>query len=128
MCDVSCSDWASACGRRGSSWCVSRHRTRHAHRPAPRGHRPQSRELIAKHGLVLGDLSRYPTLDVAIDGADEIDPHLNCIKVPTPCMHCASHPRQGGGGCHVQEKVVACAAAKFVLVADERKLAPQLGE
>ena len=80
------------------------------------------------HGLVLGDLSRHPALDVAIDGADEIDPQLNCIKARCEFrMLRWLRPGQGGGGCHVQEKVVACAAGKFVLVADERKLAQQLG-
>lgn len=73
----------------------------------------QARELIIKNGLVLGDLSRNPQVDVAIDGADEISPLLNCIK--------------GGGGCHVQEKVVASSATLFVLVADDRKLSPGLG-
>ena len=45
-------------------------------------------------------------LDVAIDGADEVDDHLNCIK--------------GGGGCLTQEKIVASCAAKFALIADSR--------
>lgn len=36
-------------------------------------------------------LARYPKIDVTIDGADEVDAHLNCIK--------------GGGACHLQEKV-----------------------
>ena len=58
-------------------------------------------------------LAHITQLDVALDGADEISPSLNCIK--------------GGGGCHVQEKVVAAAAPVFILVADERKMSPQLG-
>ena len=73
----------------------------------------QARELIVKNGLRLSDLGSNPVIDVAIDGADEISPALNCIK--------------GGGGCHVQEKIVAHAAARFVLVADDRKLSPSLG-
>ena len=45
-------------------------------------------------------------LDVAIDGADEIDPNLTLIK--------------GGGGCHLQEKIVAAAAKSFIVIADNR--------
>lgn len=67
----------------------------------------QAQELIVSHGLNLSDLSRTPQLDVAIDGADEVDASLNCIK--------------GGGGCLVQEKVVASCAKTLVLVADNRK-------
>ena len=46
---------------------------------------------------------RYPVLDVAIDGADEVDENLQCIK--------------GGGACQFQEKLVAISAKKFILVA-----------
>ena len=45
-------------------------------------------------------------LDVAIDGADEVDRNLVCIK--------------GGGGCLLQEKIVASNAKEFVIIADER--------
>ena len=51
-------------------------------------------------------------LDLAIDGADEIDPHLNLIK--------------GGGAAHLWEKIVAQAADDFVVVADESKLVDSL--
>jgi ribose 5-phosphate isomerase A len=60
----------------------------------------------------LSDLSQHPELDVAIDGADEVDPALNCIK--------------GGGACHTQEKLVAVAAAHFVVIADSRKRSARL--
>lgn len=73
----------------------------------------QSKQLIIEAGLPLGDLNQFPEIDTAFDGADEIDPLLNCIK--------------GGGACHLQEKLVAAAAAKFVLVADYRKISPALG-
>lgn len=74
----------------------------------------QSRQLIEKcEGLVLSDLDRNPVLDVAIDGADEVDERLNCIK--------------GGGGAHTQEKVVAASAKVFALIADERKKQQVLG-
>lgn len=52
-------------------------------------------------------------LDLAVDGADEIDPAVNCIK--------------GRGGALLREKVVAYASRRFVLVADESKLVGRLG-
>jgi ribose 5-phosphate isomerase A len=52
-------------------------------------------------------------LDLAVDGADEIDPALNCIK--------------GRGGALLREKIVAHASRRFVLVADESKLVGRLG-
>lgn len=51
----------------------------------------QARQLIVDHGLKLGDLERNPQLDITIDGADECDSQLNCIK--------------GGGGCLLQVKI-----------------------
>lgn len=53
------------------------------------------------------------TTVVAIDGADEVDKQLNCIK--------------GGGGCQTQEKIVAFNAKRFVVVADYRKQSQVLG-
>ena len=70
-------------------------------------------QLILSNGLRLSDLNETPELDVAIDGADEVDPALNCIK--------------GGGACQTQEKLVAAAAAQFVIVADYRKRSRELG-
>jgi ribose 5-phosphate isomerase A len=52
-------------------------------------------------------------LDLAVDGADAIDPRLRMIK--------------GAGGALVREKIVAAAARRFVVVADESKLCDQLG-
>ena len=52
-------------------------------------------------------------LDIAIDGADEVDPSLNLIK--------------GGGGAHTREKIVARMARRFIVVVDESKLVDQLG-
>ncbi|XP_060103854.1 ribose-5-phosphate isomerase isoform X2 [Heteronotia binoei] len=40
----------------------------------------QARQLILQNGLTLSDLDRHPELDVAIDGADEVDSDLNLIK------------------------------------------------
>jgi len=74
----------------------------------------QSRQLILEHGLILSDLSQTPELDVVIDGADEVDLMLNCIK--------------GGGGCQLQEKIVASCGKKFVVIADYRKKSKSLGD
>ena len=66
----------------------------------------QSRALIEEAGLRLGSIAALPPgrlLDVAFDGADEVDADLNLIK--------------GGGACLFQEKIVATAAKKFVCVA-----------
>ncbi|KDR79148.1 hypothetical protein GALMADRAFT_137039 [Galerina marginata CBS 339.88] len=73
----------------------------------------QSKQLIVDAGLGLGDVDQYPTIDVTLDGADEVDHALNCIK--------------GGGACHLREKVLAEAASTFILVADHRKNVQYLG-
>ncbi|KAG5645675.1 ribose-5-phosphate isomerase rki1 [Asterophora parasitica] len=73
----------------------------------------QSKELIVSSGLNLGDVDQHATIDVTIDGADEVDTNLNCIK--------------GGGACHLREKVLAEAALTFVVVADYRKNSEFLG-
>lgn len=52
----------------------------------------QARQLIVDHGLKLGDLERNPEIDLTIDGADECDAQLNCIK--------------GGGGCLLQVSLI----------------------
>jgi ribose 5-phosphate isomerase A len=74
----------------------------------------QSYQLIIESGLTLASLGQYPELDLDIDGADEIDKNLNLIK--------------GGGGCLVQEKIVASNSKKLVIVADFRKSSENLGE
>ncbi len=51
---------------------------------------------------------------MTIDGADEIDSNLDCIK--------------GGGGCHLQEKIIAYSAKKFILIADYRKNSNKFGD
>ena len=61
-------------------------------------------------GIPLIDLGRRPSLDLAIDGADEISPTLDLIK--------------GLGGAHLREKVVAASAVRFVIVADD-SMAPE---
>jgi ribose 5-phosphate isomerase A len=64
-------------------------------------------------GVPLGALDDHPSIDVTIDGADEIDPHLNLIK--------------GLGGALLREKIVAAASRRFIIVADERKRVDRLG-
>jgi ribose 5-phosphate isomerase A len=74
----------------------------------------QSYQLIVENELKLASLDQYPELDLDIDGADEIDKDLNLIK--------------GGGGCLVQEKIVASNSKELVIVADFRKNSEKLGE
>jgi len=74
----------------------------------------QSYQLIIENGLNLVSLDQYPEIDLDIDGADEIDKDLNLIK--------------GGGGCLVQEKIIASNSTKFVIIADFRKVSEKLGE
>ncbi|KAJ3382603.1 ribose-5-phosphate isomerase rki1 [Lobulomyces angularis] len=74
----------------------------------------QSKQLIIDANLPLGELNQFSKIDVAFDGADEVDQNLNLIK--------------GGGGCHLQEKLIASNAEKFVVVADYRKNSATLGE
>jgi ribose 5-phosphate isomerase A len=69
--------------------------------------------LAVTSGVPLTTLDEYPVLDLAIDGADEVDKQLDMIK--------------GGGGALTREKIVASAAKKVVIVADETKLVEKLG-
>ncbi len=74
----------------------------------------QSHQLIVENGLTLVTLDQYPEIDLDIDGADEIDKSLNLIK--------------GGGGCLVQEKIVASSSKILVVIADYSKKSEILGE
>ncbi len=71
-----------------------------------------TRQALALN-ISLTDLSGSPRIDLAIDGADEVGPDLNLIK--------------GLGGALLREKVVATAAARFVVLVDESKLVDRLG-
>jgi len=73
----------------------------------------QSYQLILNNGLELASLDQYPEIDLVIDGADEIDKNLNLIK--------------GGGGCLVQEKILASNSKNLVIIADFRKNSEKLG-
>lgn len=73
----------------------------------------QARQLILDNLLYLTDLEVNPILDICIDGADEIDSQLSLIK--------------GGGGCLLQEKIVASCAKEFIVIADYTKDSDLLG-
>lgn len=74
----------------------------------------QTRLLARQHGVPIQDAIDIDYVDLAVDGADEIDPLGNLIK--------------GAGGAHVLEKVVAACADHFVIIADESKRVHTLGE
>ncbi len=69
--------------------------------------------LAREEGISLVPLDDIERLDIAFDGADEIDPALNLIK--------------GRGGAHTREKVVEALADLFVVIADASKLVDRLG-
>lgn len=71
-------------------------------------------KLARELGIPLTTLDETPQLDLAIDGADEIDPQLNLIK--------------GLGGALLREKIVAASAARFVIIAGPGKQVNLLGQ
>ena len=72
----------------------------------------QSEVLALELDIPLIDLASVSQIDLAIDGADEVDPEFQLIK--------------GGGACHVREKLVASKANKLLIVVDETKLVKNL--
>ena len=70
--------------------------------------------LAAQHNIPLAELNAVTFIDITIDGADEIDPHLQLIK--------------GGGGALLQEKMVAAASRELLILADHSKLVQHLGK
>ena len=74
----------------------------------------QSAMIARENGIVTRSLDDVSKIDIAIDGADEVDPKKNLIK--------------GGGGAHAREKVVDGLADLFVVVVDDSKLVRHLGE
>lgn len=64
-------------------------------------------------GIALTTLDETPALDLTVDGADEIGPHLSLIK--------------GGGGALLREKIVANASARMIVISDPSKLVATLG-
>jgi ribose 5-phosphate isomerase A len=73
----------------------------------------QSSVLAKQYGIPLTTLDAVDRIDIAIDGADEVDPHKNLIK--------------GGGAAHTQEKIIDYLADQFVVVVDSGKLVDRLG-
>jgi len=70
-------------------------------------------ELSRSLNIPLTNLAKHSRLDIAVDGADEVDPNLQLIK--------------GLGKALLREKIVAIHAHKFVIIVDESKLVPTLG-
>ncbi len=73
---------------------------------------PATEKVARALGLRVETLDEVGELDIAIDGADQIDERGWLIK--------------GGGGAHTREKIVAAAAARFVVIASENKAVRQL--
>ncbi|MDX2233128.1 MAG: ribose-5-phosphate isomerase RpiA [Hyphomonadaceae bacterium] len=69
--------------------------------------------LAHEVGVPLMDIDKVTTLDLVVDGADEIDPQFQLIK--------------GGGAALLREKIVAAAGAHLLIIADESKRVAQLG-
>ena len=74
----------------------------------------QSEVLALELDIPLIDLASVSKIDLAIDGADEVDPAFQLIK--------------GGGACHVREKLVASKAEKLLIVVDESKMVQNLNK
>jgi ribose 5-phosphate isomerase A len=70
--------------------------------------------LAVENKIPIATLEEHPSLDLAIDGADQIDDDLNLIK--------------GMGGALAREKIVAYASKQYIIVADEKKKVRTLGE
>ena len=70
-------------------------------------------DLAESLGLPIETLDGIGWLDMTIDGADEVDPHLHLIK--------------GGGAAHLREKIVAAASDRMVVIADPAKVVEELG-
>ena len=74
----------------------------------------QSRLLALESGIPVVSLDEVDAIDLAIDGADEVDPHLNLIK--------------GRGAALTMEKIIEYRAGTFIVLVDESKLVEYLGQ
>lgn len=73
-----------------------------------------SLELAKREGIPIIDINNLVSIDLAIDGADEIDPQKRMIK--------------GGGGALFREKIVAGISREMIVIVDENKLVDHLGK
>lgn len=71
-------------------------------------------QRLRNHGIEVFDLNSVDSLDIYVDGADEITEHLHMLK--------------GGGGALTREKIVAAVARSFICICDESKFVPVLGK
>jgi ribose 5-phosphate isomerase A len=71
-------------------------------------------QRLRGHGIQVFDLNSVDSLDIYVDGADEITEHLHMLK--------------GGGGALTREKIVAAVAKTFICICDETKYMPVLGK
>lgn len=74
----------------------------------------QIEKLARSLGVQLASLDDHSMIDLTIDGADEVDPDLNLIK--------------GHGGALLREKILAQSSRREIIVVDDSKLSPALGE
>lgn len=70
-------------------------------------------ERLRSHGIKVYDMNQVDSLDIYVDGADEITEHMHMLK--------------GGGGALTREKIVAAVAKSFICICDQSKLVPVLG-
>ena len=73
----------------------------------------ESTKRLKSFGIEVFDLNNVDGIDVYVDGADEVSPHMHMIK--------------GGGAALTREKIVAAVAKTFVCIADDTKQVPMLG-
>jgi ribose 5-phosphate isomerase A len=71
-------------------------------------------QRLRSHGIEVFDLNAIDSMDIYVDGADEITEHMHMLK--------------GGGGALTREKIVAAVAKKFICICDESKYVPVLGK
>ena len=71
-------------------------------------------QRLRGHGIKVYDLNSIDSMDIYVDGADEITEHMHMLK--------------GGGGALTREKVVAAVAKQFICICDESKYVPVLGK
>jgi len=74
----------------------------------------RSEQLAKTSGITVVNFAELKTIDIYIDGADEVDQTLNLIK--------------GGGGALLREKILAFNSKEFIVIVDESKLVRQFGK